>query len=177
VIVNEMTREECRQALVQTGFGRLACARDNQPYIVPIFFAVEEDYLYSFSIAGRKIDWMRDNPRVCLEVDSVKSWQDWTSVVALGKYEELPDTPEWQDERRHAHRLLQQRAMWWQPASVEIPAHAGAVFLPVFFRVVVGELTGRRSLTDSDEARRAATHEGARGGWWSQLFRPAESKH
>ncbi len=176
MIVTDMTREECREALAQTGFGRLACARDNQPYIVPINFAVDDDYLYCFSIGGRKIDWMRDNPRVCLEVDSVKSWQDWTSVVALGRYEELPDTPDWQAERRHAHSLLQQRAMWWQPASVDTLDHAGEVFLPVFFRIVLDDLTGRRGLVGSDEKRAAAAHERARGQWFWQLFRPAEAK-
>jgi nitroimidazol reductase NimA-like FMN-containing flavoprotein (pyridoxamine 5'-phosphate oxidase superfamily) len=177
VIVTEMTRKECREALAQTRFGRLACARDNQPYIIPIFFAVDDDHLYSFSIAGRKIDWMRDNPRVCLEVDDVKSWQDWTSVVALGLYEEIPDTPDWQAERRHAHSLLQQRAMWWQPASVDILDHAGEVFLPIFFRIVLDDLTGRRGLAAPEETLPAASHEGARGGWWWQLFRPAEPRH
>lgn len=173
MIVTEMTREECRAALAQTGFGRLACARDNQPYIVPIFFAVEDDYLYAFSIAGRKIDWMRDNPRVCLEVDSIKNWQDWTSVVAIGRYEELPDTPDWQAERRHAHGLLQQRAMWWQPASVDISEHAGEVYLPVLFRMVLDDLTGRRGLAASDEKRAAAMHGGAGERRFWQLFQSA----
>jgi uncharacterized protein len=177
VVVTEMTPQECREALANTGFGRLACARDNQPYIIPIFFAVDDDYLYSFSIAGRKIDWMRDNHRVCLEIDSVKSWKDWTSVVAFGRYEELPDTPDWQAERRRAHSLLQQRAMWWQPASMDVLEHAGEVFLPVFFRVILERVTGHRGLSGADETGSAATHERAPGGWLRQLFRPAESKH
>lgn len=172
-----MTRAECREALAQADVGRLACARDNQPYIVPITFAVDGDHLYSFSIAGRKIDWMRDNPRVCLEVDNVKSWQEWTTVIALGQYEELPDTPDWQDERRHAHSLLQQRAMWWQPASVDISDHAGEVFLPVFFRIVLDDLTGRRGSAGPEETHPAATLRGARRGWLWQLFRPGESKY
>lgn len=171
MIVTEMTRAECREALAQTGLGRLACAHDNQPYIVPIFFVLDEDYLYSFSLPGRKIDWMRSNPRVCLEVDSVQSWQDWTTIVALGQYEELPDEPDWQAERRHAHGLLQRRAMWWQPASVDISDHAGEAISPVFFRMTLDDLTGRRGSAGSGEVRPASTHGGARG-WLGQLFRP-----
>jgi uncharacterized protein len=175
MIVTEMTPNECRAALAQTGFGRLACARDNQPYIVPICFALDAEYLYSFSIAGRKIEWMRDNPRVCLEIDSVKSWQDWTSVVAFGRYEELPDTPDWEAERGRAHSLLRQRAMWWQPASVAILDRAKDLFVPVFFRVIIESLTGHRGLSESDEMGPVATDERARGGWL-RLFRPAEGK-
>jgi len=177
VIVTELTPEECREALAKTGFGRIACARGNQPYIVPIFFAVEDDYLYSFSSGGRKIDWMRDNPLVCLEVDSVTSWEDWTSVVAFGRYEELPDTPDWQTERQRAHGLLQQRPMWWQPASVVTLDHAGEVFLPVFFRVILVHLTGHRAVSGSDGARPVAPDEQARGGWLRELFRPSNTEH
>jgi uncharacterized protein len=171
-----MTVEECREALDKADLGRLACTRDNQPYIVPIFFVMDEDYLYSFSIAGRKIDWMRENPRVCVEIDSVKSWSDWTSVIAFGRYEELPDTPDWQAERRRAHHLLQRRAMWWQPASVDIPDHAGEVFLPVFFRIILESPSGHRGMSGPDETRLAA-HERARAGWWKRLLPPAELKH
>jgi nitroimidazol reductase NimA-like FMN-containing flavoprotein (pyridoxamine 5'-phosphate oxidase superfamily) len=171
-----MTPEECREELAKTGFGRLACARAGQPYMVPIFFAVEASYIYSFSIAGQKIEWMRGNPCVCLEIDSVKSWKDWTSVIAFGRYEELPDTPEWQAERRRAHGLLQQRAMWWQPASVATLDHAGEVFLPVFFRITLERLTGYRGLSGSEGARAVANYERTKGGWLRQLFRPAEAK-
>lgn len=176
MIVAEMTAKECREALVETGFGRLACARDDQPYIVPIFFVMDEDYLYSFSIAGRKIEWMRENPRVCVEVDSVKHWNDWTSVVAFGRYEELPDTPDWQAERRRALHLLEQRALWWQPASVDVTDHAGEVFLPIFFRIILERPSGHRGLPAPDEKRLAA-HERGRAAWWKQLFRRAEAQH
>ncbi len=176
VIVTEMTSEECREALAKAGFGRLACARDNQPYAVPVFFAVDEDYLYSFSVAGQKIDWMRDNPRVCLEIDSVKSWNDWTTVVAFGRYDELPDTPDWQDERRRALGLLQQRAMWWQPGSVKIHNHAGRACLPIFFRITLERLTGHRGASGSDEVPHASAQEYARGGWLRHLFQSAQAK-
>lgn len=174
-MVTEMTPEECRDELGRMGFGRLACAHENQPYVVPIFFAAEGDYVYSFSIAGKKVDWMRDNPRVCLEVDSVRSWKDWTSVIALGQFEELPDTPDWQAERQRAHSLLRQRAMWWQPASADVKGHSGEVFLPVFFRIILEGLTGHRGSSAPDSARFVGDDR-SRGGWLRQLFRPAESK-
>ena len=31
----------------------------------------DNDYLYSFSTVGQKIEWMRANPNVCVETDEV----------------------------------------------------------------------------------------------------------
>ena len=44
---------------------------------MPIYFAYHDGYLYSFSTVGRKIEWMRGNPLVCLETDEVVSSQPW----------------------------------------------------------------------------------------------------
>jgi nitroimidazol reductase NimA-like FMN-containing flavoprotein (pyridoxamine 5'-phosphate oxidase superfamily) len=54
MIVQEMSREECLTVLARTRLGRLACAREGQPYIVPIYYVLDrpfmdEAYLYSFS--------------------------------------------------------------------------------------------------------------------------------
>jgi uncharacterized protein len=174
VFVTELTVEECWKTLASAGFGRLACARNDQPYIVPIFFAMEGDHLYSFSMPGQKLEWMRGNPRVCLEVDDVKSWNDWTSVVALGRYQELSDTPDWQSERKRAHDLLQQRAMWWQPGSVAVSGRGereGAS--PVFFRIVIERLSGHRG---TDESGPSIPENQPRAGWLRQLLGPGETK-
>ena len=55
MLINEMNYEECVSVLARLKFGRLACVRDNQPYIVPIYFAFYERHLYTFSSSGQKI--------------------------------------------------------------------------------------------------------------------------
>ena len=85
--ITKMQDRDCRDALARLGFGRLGCARDNQPYIVPIYFAYEPDHLYGFATLGQKIEWMRSNPRVCVQADEVLSNDNWISVVALGRYQ------------------------------------------------------------------------------------------
>jgi nitroimidazol reductase NimA-like FMN-containing flavoprotein (pyridoxamine 5'-phosphate oxidase superfamily) len=145
VFVQELAVEECRKALVRASFGRLACARENQPYVVPISFAVDsDDDIYSFSMLGQKIEWMRNNPQV-LEIDSVNSLNDWISIVVLGRYEELPDIPDYRRRRQRAYEILQNRAMWWQPGSVAVASHHDSRDLaPVFYRIKIEHLTGRR---------------------------------
>jgi nitroimidazol reductase NimA-like FMN-containing flavoprotein (pyridoxamine 5'-phosphate oxidase superfamily) len=44
---------------------------------------------------GQKIEWMRLNPLVCVEIDEIPSDVDWTSMVVRGRYEELPEKPEY----------------------------------------------------------------------------------
>src|SRR5579863_2995953 len=100
MLIREMTVKHCQEFLARTDFGRLACVHDNQPYIVPIYFAYEPDRLYGFSTLGQKIEWMRSNPRVCVEVDEVSSTRSWSSVIVSGRYEELQDTSEYISERR-----------------------------------------------------------------------------
>ena len=89
---------------------------------------------------------MRANALVCVEVDEVVGQQEWMSVVVFGRYEELPDAPEWQGARVVAHELLQKTAMWWEPAYVEsIPDATPRPRVPVFYRIHVVRITGRRA--------------------------------
>jgi hypothetical protein len=109
--------------------------------VVPIYFASHDDCLYGFSTLGQKIEWMRANPLVCVEADEVVSPEEWVSVIVFGRYEELPDTPEWRSARTFAYKLLQQHAMWWEPALAKTILHGTERPLePVFYRIEVSPM-------------------------------------
>ncbi len=145
MFIQEIALEECQKAFLDAGCGRLACALDNQPYVVPIHFCVDGHYAYAFSMPGKKIEWMRKNPLVCLEIDDVTGRDDWISIVATGRYEELPNTPEFQSDRTRALELMQERCMWWQPGSVPLNDDVnGPKVSLVVFRIALERLTGRR---------------------------------
>ena len=154
MMIHEMTKEECLDVLTKAGFGRLACARDNQPYIVPVYFACDKNYLYGVATVGKKIEWMRANPLVCVEADEIVNPNEWKSVVAFGRYEELPDTDKWRWEREHAHSLLQKRPNWWQPAYVATThrdvAHS---LMPLFYRIRIDQITGHKALPERIEEK------------------------
>ena len=103
MVIHEMTLEECRDVLAEGHVARLVCEMNDQPYAVPVYLAYDGNYLFGFATMGYKIDCMRSNPLVCVEIDEVKSENQWMSVVVFGKYEELADTPEYQTTRAHAH--------------------------------------------------------------------------
>jgi uncharacterized protein len=56
--MNEMTAEECSAFLERASLGRLGCSFENQPYVVPIYFACNSGYMYVFSTfeAEGKVD-------------------------------------------------------------------------------------------------------------------------
>jgi nitroimidazol reductase NimA-like FMN-containing flavoprotein (pyridoxamine 5'-phosphate oxidase superfamily) len=153
MFIHEMSADECSTALKETHLGRLACAQDNQPYIVPINFAFDGTYIYGFSTLGQKIEWTRLNPLVCFEVDAIVSHNEWRSIVVFGRYEELPDNPEYEKERIRAHACLQERAMWWEPAYISQEHREQPHSLtPIFFRIRVEKMTGHHATFDRREA-------------------------
>jgi uncharacterized protein len=149
MLVGELHSGECYELLARLGFGRLACARENQPYIVPIYFAYEHERLYGFGTLGQKIEWMRSNPLVAVEADEVKSHLEWTSVVVRGRYEEFPDTPEYADRRHQAQSALEKRSLWWQTGFASAQTRGGFNRdLPVFYCIHIDQISGHRAMPD-----------------------------
>jgi nitroimidazol reductase NimA-like FMN-containing flavoprotein (pyridoxamine 5'-phosphate oxidase superfamily) len=144
MVIEELTLQECHEELARADFVRLACSRENQPYVVLVHVAVDRGSVYSFSMPGQKIEWMRANPLVCLEIDRVHSATDWTSVLVFGRYEELRDSDD-HAGRVYAHELLRRRALWWEPGGAASPnPDARGDRSPIFFRVGIERMTGRR---------------------------------
>jgi nitroimidazol reductase NimA-like FMN-containing flavoprotein (pyridoxamine 5'-phosphate oxidase superfamily) len=146
MIVKELTQRECIDILMASSLGHLACAKDNRPYVVPITFTFADNHIYSFSLTGQKIEWMRKNPQVCLQVDDFKEGRAWKSVVVQGVYEELPDRIGSKREREHAWSLLSKHANWWEPGGLKPVPAAGTSH--VFYRIQIETLTGRHAVNE-----------------------------
>jgi nitroimidazol reductase NimA-like FMN-containing flavoprotein (pyridoxamine 5'-phosphate oxidase superfamily) len=134
-----------------------------------------DPYLYGFTTPGQKVDWMRANPLVCVELDEVADDDRWTSVVILGRFEELPDTPEWEAERLLAHALLQQHALWWEPGNASRAHHdPKQEVTPVYYRIQIDSMTSRRAAPD--RGREAVPRERPvstkKHGWLDTLLHP-----
>ncbi len=173
MFIHEMSENECRNALKRASFGRLACAHDNRPYVIPTYFASEGYYLYGCSTLGQKIKWMRANPYVCLEIDELTSHDEWMSVIVFGRYEELPDKLEHKVARARALELLQRRRLWWEPAYVsashrDLP-HSTT---PISYRIHIDKMTGHRVTPDIVEAATADTVDAtAKRSWLGNIRR------
>jgi uncharacterized protein len=158
--VHEMTEEECRTVLLRSWLGRLACSRDDQPYIVPIYFTYEPDYIWVLTTLGQKIEWMRSNPKVCIEIDEIKDDSHWVSVVASGRYQELRE-PQYGGELMHARELLVgQPYRWWLNllAVRRAKLNDALSIEPLFFRIQISSMTGLRAVAQDEKTGIAASH-------------------
>jgi nitroimidazol reductase NimA-like FMN-containing flavoprotein (pyridoxamine 5'-phosphate oxidase superfamily) len=149
MLIHELSESECEQVLRHTTVGRLACARDDQPYIVPVFLYYDAvmNCLYGFSMVGQKIDWMRANPKVCVEVDEISDQFRWTTVLVFGRYEEIGGSVDEGDSRR-AYDVFRQRDQWWLPGAAKLSEGIEHV-TPVAYRIRIDRLSGRRAARES----------------------------
>jgi nitroimidazol reductase NimA-like FMN-containing flavoprotein (pyridoxamine 5'-phosphate oxidase superfamily) len=177
MVIREMTEQECYAMLAGTSLARLACARNNQPYIVPLRVDFRGGALYGYATLGQKIEWMRQNPRVCLEFDDLIDEEQWTSVVVFGYFEELPSTPDHADSRAIAQALFQRRPGWWEPASVRVGEHVGRA--PIVFRIQITRVSGRRACPDPKRMTNALTDVpgSSKPGWVARMLGPLARRH
>ena len=148
--IDELNDTECREILSRVSTARLGCSLNDQPYVVPVGIAYEEDYIYVFSTMGQKIKWMRSNPKVCVQIDEIRSQSDWVSVIANGDFQELPE-PQFEHERARARTLLQKRHHWWLNAMAERRIRLrDEEVQPLFFRIRIASVTGLRGRAEAD---------------------------
>lgn len=144
--VRNLSTLECRQVLDANRLAHLACSNDGRPYIIPIYYAYADNALYAFSMPGKKIEWMRANPLVSALVEERRKGREWKSVIADGRYEELPDRNGYKRQRNHAWSLLSKHADWWEPGALRLVAPPVSDHSPhVFFRILIEELAGREA--------------------------------
>jgi hypothetical protein len=149
MLIQQLSDDECVDVLRRTKLGRLGCAKDHQPYVVPIYFKFDvlpdARYLYSFANLGQKIFWMRANPLVCVEVDDVTDEFHWTTVIVSGRFDELTATHDRQAAER-AYELLRARQDWWQPAAGKTAVSYR--YVPIVYRIRIDDMSGRRAARD-----------------------------
>ena len=183
MVIREMSKEECNLVLAGARLARLGCAHENQPYVVPVYLAYHqpssgEACLYGFTTLGQKVAWMRANPLVCVEVDEVAAYDQWVSVIAIGRYEELPETPGSDvvhghaperseqpvaeampagsaDERQRAWQVLKTHPMWQEPGLTAWAARAhrdlAEPMIPIFYKIRIDHVTGHEATPDAKD--------------------------
>jgi nitroimidazol reductase NimA-like FMN-containing flavoprotein (pyridoxamine 5'-phosphate oxidase superfamily) len=99
---------------------------------------------------GKKIESLRADPHVCIQLDQIETAQDWHSVLVEGLFQELPDDETGHTEHMYAWSLLQKKNDWWEPGAYKPgePNISSTPSLPVFFSVQIESLPGRRAISD-----------------------------
>jgi nitroimidazol reductase NimA-like FMN-containing flavoprotein (pyridoxamine 5'-phosphate oxidase superfamily) len=106
-------------------------------YVVPLIYAYDEETVVAVTTEGRKTAMLRENPRVCVEVDEYDAdgRGSWRSVIAYGTYEELAD-----EATEPALALLRERFASTAGRAAE-PRQLGPNVVVV--RITLDEVSGR----------------------------------
>ena len=144
------SQQECSELLKRVSIGRLACSLNDQPYVVPVAFSYEADCIYVFSTVGQKVEWMRQNPKVCLQADEIGSRSNWSSVIVTGTYLELSEM-QYPSQREHAMEQLGQYSEWWRtPLAERREKISDLAIETVFFRIDITSMSGLRSIPEAE---------------------------
>ncbi|MGA7614696.1 MAG: pyridoxamine 5'-phosphate oxidase family protein [Thermoanaerobaculia bacterium] len=130
-----MTAEQVENRIGLEMFARLGCYAEGKVYVVPITYAYENGVIYSIGGEGMKMRMMRKNPEVCLEIEHLEGPEDWETVIAWGRFEELTG-----DDARHGLELFIRRVT---PPGAEAKKEQPAGPPPLVYRIILGEKTGR----------------------------------
>jgi nitroimidazol reductase NimA-like FMN-containing flavoprotein (pyridoxamine 5'-phosphate oxidase superfamily) len=138
-VIQVLPPQEIEELLRNSIVGRIACCGhgligDGRPYVVPLAYGYDGDAIYAHSGPGRKLDFMRAEPRVSFEVDTTEAPDRWRSVIAEGTFEEIGDLV----EREHALRTI-----YRPPAPIP---NLGA--MTVVFRIRLTLRSGRYELPE-----------------------------
>ena len=90
-MIQELETSECLKILDSNFIGHLAYIFGKSPYVVPVtyFYDAEENFILSYSAKGHKIEAMRKQASIALQVDDIQSIQSWHSILVHGSFEEL----------------------------------------------------------------------------------------
>lgn len=135
IMVKQMGEREAREMLGNEVLGRLGCNVEGAPYVLPINYVYEDGVAWVHSLPGLKIDAMRRNPRVCLQIDEIRDAYHWRSVIAWGKFEEVTD----EQMKEQALVKLFQRLPHLTPVESRM---AKTSYQSIVFRIKFDKVTG-----------------------------------
>ncbi len=144
----DLRANESMRILRHNYVGRLAFIAEGKPFTVPItyFFDPSDNSIISYSGQGHKIDAMRKNHSVSLQVDEIDSVNKWRSVLVHGVFEELKGI----DARHLLHEFAEGVKSIISKNEPTMP-HAIGDFsskihqekIPIVYHIKILEITGK----------------------------------
>ena len=146
-MMGELDAKEIDEVLRSEILGRIGCVADGWPYVVPVTYVYEGDFIYGHSAEGMKVRAMRENPLVCFEVERLRSMTNWRTVVVRGRFEQLGSDDEGPAIDLINSRLARIETSASARLTMQEEVHRREGFSrPVFFRIHVQDKTGRFEL-------------------------------
>lgn len=108
-----MEKAEFDRLVMEQYICRIAFKGEKHPYIAPFLYVFDGKFMYFLSTKyGRKVQYFRDNPRVCVEIEHFSPDLSSFSFVALpGRLMEVDDAEKKRAVRERFVRLIKSKGL------------------------------------------------------------------
>ncbi len=146
-MVNDLSIEEAEAILKGEAYGHIGCNDGFNTYIFPTNYVYDGKCILCQSMPESKILVMRENKRVCFQVDSVNKLSDVTSVTIIGEYVEIKNVR----ERYYAIKIFVEKMMhlnlneeihYLDDQNKISKNKKEMLFKPVFYKIYIEEMKG-----------------------------------
>lgn len=87
-----LSREEALAVLESAPVAHLGLIDGDEPYVTPMSFVLEGNRIFFRTMAGKKLEALRENPSVCVEASRYdEETGDWESVIIRGEATETDE--------------------------------------------------------------------------------------
>lgn len=138
-MIRNLNREECFQFLKANTIGYVGCNDGYNTYIYPTGYYFDEKNIVCQSLPGSKIEIMRQNKRVCFQVNSNPGMSYYKTVMILGEYSEINDLNQRYNAIRYfVKEMIHLDTFQEQDTLIKPPK----MIKPVIYRIIIDEITG-----------------------------------
>jgi nitroimidazol reductase NimA-like FMN-containing flavoprotein (pyridoxamine 5'-phosphate oxidase superfamily) len=135
-MIGHLTNKEIEEILKNNFLGRIGCRDGIKPYVLPVNFVYDGKFIIAHSQMGLKINMMRQYPYVCFQIDEIKDYTHWRSVIVWGTYQEMTD----ERDRSYATKLFSEHRIHMKLNDQSV---INENIRPVIYRIVIDEKHGR----------------------------------
>lgn len=147
--MTDLTVSESTTIIKNNYTGHLGYVSHGEPYVIPItyFYSPSDHSLISYSMEGHKIDAMRKNKLVVVQVEKITSINQWESAMVHGTFEELQGS----GAKKKLHEftegiksIIHNKEQREVEFISEFSSKSHAKEIPIVFRINITGITGKQ---------------------------------
>lgn len=146
-MTRDLSIEEAETILKEAEFGHIGCNDGFNTYIFSTNYVYDGKCILCQSMPESKIIVMRENNRVCFQVESVNKLNDMASVTILGEYVEIKKVRERYDAlktfvEKMMHLNVSEEINYLHSQNKFSLNKRNVFYKPVFYKIYIQEIKG-----------------------------------
>jgi len=146
-MLKELTLEESKAILNEKGYGLIGCNDGFNTYIYPTNYVFDGQHILCQSMLASKILMMRENKRVCFQVETQSENMYRKSVTVLGQYVELKNVRDRYEAikrfvEKTMHLSMSEEIEYLQSEKKQISLKEDNLYKPVIYKIYIEEIKG-----------------------------------